>query len=127
LWNDYLRLTLIRNRGAAFGLSLGRYSEILLLIISIAAIILIIIYYARSSPSKRWQHLTFGMITGGAVGNLIDRLAKKEVVDFIDCGIGTLRWPIFNVADIAITVGAIFLIKHSFVYQPRKTGDAHHP
>ncbi len=127
VWSDYLRLTLIRNRGAAFGISLGRYSDILLLIISIAAIILIITYYARSSPSKRWQHLTFGLITGGAMGNLIDRLAKKEVIDFIDCGIGNLRWPIFNVADIAITIGAILLIRYSFIYQPKKSRDAHHP
>jgi signal peptidase II len=99
----------------------------LILIISVAAILLIIIYYARSCPSKRWQHYTFGLITGGAVGNLIDRLAKKEVVDFIDCGIGDLRWPIFNVADIAITIGAILLIRHSFVNPPRKLRDAHHP
>jgi signal peptidase II len=99
----------------------------LILIISVAAILLIIIYYARSCPSKRWQHYTFGLITGGAVGNLIDRLAKKEVVDFIDCGIGDLRWPIFNVADIAITIGAILLIRHFFVNPPRKLRDAHHP
>lgn len=61
------------------------------------------------------------------MGNLIDRLAKKEVIDFIDCGIGNLRWPIFNVADIAITIGAILLIRYSFIYQPKKSRDAHHP
>jgi signal peptidase II len=119
----YLQLTLIRNRGAAFGISLGKNSDSLLLIISAFAVLFIIIYYAKTSPYHKWEHLSFGMITGGAIGNMIDRIAKGEVVDFLDCGIGTLRWPIFNVADIAVTLGAILLIKHSFVYQPRKPRD----
>jgi signal peptidase II len=119
--DSYLQLTLIRNRGAAFGISLGHYSDSLLLIISIAAIIFIVLYYVRSSPAHKWQHRSFGLITGGAIGNVIDRVAKGEVVDFIDCGIGNLRWPIFNVADIAVTLGAIILIRHSFVYTPSKS------
>ena len=123
---SYLQFTMIRNRGAAFGISLGPNSDLLLLIISVAAIILIVLYYARSSPSRMWQHLSFGLITGGAVGNMIDRLAKGEVVDFIDCGIGDLRWPIFNIADIAVSLGAIVLICYSFIHSPAKT-QAHPP
>jgi len=110
---EYFQFTLIRNRGAAFGISLGPNSDLLLLFISIAAILLIVYYYFRTAPDKMWQHLSFGMITGGAIGNLIDRIAKGEVVDFIDCGIGGLRWPIFNVADIAVTAGALLFLFYS--------------
>jgi len=111
---DYCRFTLIRNRGAAFGVTLGPFSDTILVVISALAILFIILYYFRTPPASIWQHFSFGMITGGAAGNLIDRIAQGEVVDFIDMGIGQVRWPIFNVADIAVTVGAILLLSHSF-------------
>ncbi|OGF98114.1 MAG: signal peptidase II [Candidatus Glassbacteria bacterium RBG_16_58_8] len=110
----FVQFTLIRNRGAAFGISFGSNSEFFLLVLSSLAIVLIVLYYIRSSPSGICQHLSFGLISGGAVGNTIDRIAKGEVVDFIDCGVGGLRWPIFNVADIAVTLGALILLVHSF-------------
>jgi signal peptidase II len=115
---SWLQLTLIRNRGAAFGISLGAGSDTLLLVISALAIVFIVFYYVRTSPNRLRQHLTYGLITGGAVGNLIDRIAKGEVVDFIDCGLGSLRWPIFNFADVAVTLGAFLLLRYSFERRP---------
>jgi signal peptidase II len=114
LIGDYVRFTLILNRGAAFGISLGPNSHLLLLIISSIAILFIVFYYLRSSERHGWKRFSFGLIAGGAIGNMIDRLAKGEVVDFIDCGIGNLRWPIFNIADISVTLGVLLLLKYSF-------------
>jgi len=114
LIGEYVRFTLILNRGAAFGISLGSYSHLILLVISLVAIVFIVFYYLRSSARHGWKRFAFGLIAGGAIGNMIDRLAKKEVVDFIDCGIGDLRWPIFNIADIAVTLGVLLLLKYSF-------------
>ncbi|MCK4236065.1 MAG: signal peptidase II, partial [Candidatus Krumholzibacteria bacterium] len=62
----------------------------------------------RYAPASK--RVCLGLILGGAFGNLIDRLTAGEVLDFIDMGIGQYRWPTYNVADIAVTVGAVILI-----------------
>jgi signal peptidase II len=63
-----------------------------------------------------FKRVCLGLVLGGAFGNLIDRIATGEVVDFIDMGIGRYRWPTYNVADIAVTVGAVILIA-GFAFQ----------
>ena len=61
-------------------------------------------------PGDRFRQLALGLVAGGAAGNLIDRIRSgRGVVDFLDVGIGALRWPTFNVADIAVSCGAIAL------------------
>lgn len=93
-------LTLVRNTGAAFGLF--RDQTIIFILISAAAIIFIGFYLIKKKTS---YYLPLALILGGAVGNLIDRLRFGYVVDFID-----LRfWPVFNVADSCITIGAVIL------------------
>jgi signal peptidase II len=64
------------------------------------------------------EQVAFGLIMGGALGNLIDRLRLGAVVDFINIGIGDLRWPYFNVADSAITIGVVILAFH-LLFRPR--------
>ena len=65
---------------------------------------------ASSPRGDRFRELALGLVTGGAVGNLIDRIRSHQgVVDFLDVGIGALRWPTFNVADIGVSCGAIAL------------------
>jgi len=94
------RLTLVRNTGAAFGLF--RDQTIIFILISAIAIICIGFYLIKKKTS---YYLPLSLILGGAVGNLIDRLRFGYVVDFID-----LRfWPVFNVADSCITIGAVIL------------------
>ncbi len=107
---DFFRLTYIYNPGAAFGLSLGPYSRPIFLVLTVVAVVGLFIWY-RSTPSDdRLRLLAIASVTGGAIGNLIDRIrSERGVVDFFDVGIGTLRWPVFNVADIAVTTGAILL------------------
>lgn len=107
---DYLRLTYIHNPGAAFGIHLGPYSRPIFLILSIVALAALAGMYWVTPVRDRIRLGAIALICGGAVGNLIDRIrSARGVVDFLDVGIGDLRWPVFNVADIAVTTGAIFL------------------
>jgi signal peptidase II len=101
------RLTRTENTGAAFGLLRGRGP--LFILISLLASIAIVAFSREIAKMKRWERVGFGLILGGAVGNLIDRIRLGVVVDFIDIGVGDVRWPAFNVADSAITIGVILL------------------
>jgi signal peptidase II len=107
---DYLRLTYIHNPGAAFGIHVGEHSRIIFLVLSVVALGALAAMY-WSTPTRDKVRLTaISLICAGAIGNLIDRVRSEQgVVDFIDVGLGDLRWPVFNVADIAVTTGAIFL------------------
>ena len=107
---DWVRLHLVYNRGAAFGLHLGDYSRWIFLVIAIVAVV-VLWRMSREAPVGDWfRQLALGLVAGGAAGNLVDRVRSGQgVVDFLDVGIGTLRWPTFNVADIAVSCGAIAL------------------
>ncbi len=98
-----LLITYVRNSGAAFGLLANQGVLILFaVLIGVAAIIL---YYAYPPFQTNWIRVSLGLLLGGAIGNLIDRLRFGFVVDFIDFRI----WPVFNIADAAITTGIIIL------------------
>ncbi len=107
---DWVRLHLVYNRGAAFGLHLGQYSRWIFLAIAIIAVVVLYRMSREAAPGDRFRQLALGLVAGGAAGNLIDRIrSSRGVVDFLDVGIGALRWPTFNVADIAVSCGAIAL------------------
>jgi signal peptidase II len=109
--DGFLSLTHVRNSGAAFGLLANAPAapvRIGLIIVSILAVVLIW-SYAREGWHDRSVVVAFGLILGGALGNLLDRFRLSEVVDFIDVYWGQYHWPSFNVADMAITVGAVTL------------------
>jgi signal peptidase II len=110
VFGDVVRLTLVYNRGAAFGLHLGEYSRWIFLALTIAALVILAQLY-RSTPGRDIARiLAISLVSGGAIGNLIDRVRGPQgVVDFIDIGIGDMRWPTFNVADMAVSTGAILL------------------
>ena len=97
---DFFRFSLTYNTGAAFSILKG--SNVLLIILTIA-IISFLVYYLKKSPGER---LPLSFVLGGAVGNLLDRIIYGSVVDFIDIWI----WPVFNFADVAITLGVVYLI-----------------
>jgi len=104
---DFFRLTYVRNLGGAFGTRLG--GNIFYITAAIIALLILILWLLKQ------QHLSIGLtgialMLGGAIGNLWDRFIMGKVVDFIDFGIGNIRWPTFNIADSAITVGIILLI-----------------
>lgn len=104
-----VRLTYIVNEGAAFGLYLGDASKTIFLVLSSLAAALVLGVYAYGQDEGWLKRFALALILGGALGNIHDRIRYGSVVDFIDIGIGSYRWPIFNVADIAVTVGAILL------------------
>lgn len=103
-----LRITLSKNKGAVFGI-LSNVKN-LLLVVTIISIGVLIYFAYRMRFAPAHKRIYLGLILGGAFGNLIDRLAAGEVLDFIDMGIGAYRWPTYNVADIAVTIGAVLLI-----------------
>lgn len=107
---DFIRFTLAYNKDAAMGLSLGGYSRIGFTITAIAVLGVLGVLYRRTSDDAKASVFALALITAGALGNLTDRLmSSKGVVDFIDVGIGTSRFYTFNVADSAVSCGAVIL------------------
>lgn len=107
---DFFRLTYIFNRGAAFGIHLGEWSRVAFSILPVAAAALLYMMYRQTPWRDKARLISIALVTGGAIGNLIDRIrSSRGVVDFFDFGFGTMRWPVFNVADIGVTVGALLL------------------
>ena len=104
---DVVRLTLVHNTGAAFGLFPG--SRLPFIVVSSLAIGVVLYLFTRDAYRGVPQRALLGCILGGAIGNLVDRIRLGWVVDFIDVGLGSARWPVFNVADSAVTVGVILL------------------
>jgi signal peptidase II len=106
---NVLRISHIRNSGAIFGVmkSSGGYFTVF----SLVAAIVLVVVLLLSKRARGLVKVGLGLVLGGAIGNLIDRLRLGAVVDFVDIGVGNgMRWPSFNVADLAITVGVIFIV-----------------
>jgi signal peptidase II len=93
-----LSLTLAHNRGVAFGLADGGGTALVAL--TVLALLFVGVLFA-SDPARSWMWVAIGLLAGGALGNLADRVRAGEVTDFIDI----LTWPPFNLADVAITLG----------------------
>jgi len=106
------RFALAYNTGAAFGLlsDAGGWQRLFFTIIAIVVSIVIIIMLRRLKEHELQVAIALLLVLGGAVGNLVDRVRFGHVVDFIDVYYQTWHWPTFNVADSAITIGAILLV-----------------
>ena len=111
LFGEIVRLTLAYNPGAAMSLSLGAHSRVGFSLLAVAALVVMAHLYRRTAPGDRQAAAGLALIAAGAVGNLLDRLrSARGVVDFIDIGLGGWRFWTFNVADIAILIGAVVLV-----------------
>ncbi|CAN5142889.1 signal peptidase II [soil metagenome] len=107
---DFFRLTYIFNPGAAFGLHLGEYSRWIFLLLSLVATVVLFAMYRTTPAHDRLRLFAIALVTAGAIGNLIDRIrSPRGVIDFLDFDLGFARWPVFNVADIGVSVGALLL------------------
>ena len=107
---DWVQLRLVYNQGAAFGLDVGANSRWVFFGLAVIALVVLGSMVRSTRPGDRFRLLALALVCGGAAGNLIDRVRSGHgVVDFVDVGVGSWRWPTFNVADSAITVGAIAL------------------
>jgi signal peptidase II len=102
--DGWLALEYAQNRGAAFGVFSGLVP--ILTAASFAILTGLLLLYLRQAWPPLWQTVAIGLISGGALGNLIDRVRLGHVVDFLSVG----PWPNFNIADSAITVGVLVLI-----------------
>lgn len=111
---DFFHITYIQNKGAAFSILAGR-TEILILIPTIVTLLLLA-YIVRRKRQDHWVLLlSLSLIVAGGIGNLIDRLSYGYVVDFLDFRI----FPIFNVADIAVSCGCGLLLLYMFFIEPK--------
>jgi signal peptidase II len=105
-----VRFTLAFNPGAAFSMSIGHYSRYLFGAFAIIALVILWRLYRTTVANDFTRTLALGLAWGGAAGNLLDRfIDTRGVVDFIDSGVGDVRFWTFNVADSAVTVGALML------------------
>jgi len=107
-----LNLTLVYNKGAAFGFlsTASGWQNLFFIGVALVATVVILYLLRRMGTKDRFLAVALALILGGAIGNLIDRLLYGHVVDFVDVYYGAWHWPAFNVADSAITVGAVLIV-----------------
>ena len=118
----FFDLVHVRNRGMAFGI-MNRpgfdFAFYFLVAASLAAVALLLVWFFRLKEDDNRLTLGLSLILGGAVGNLIDRIRLREVIDFLDFYLGQYHWPTFNIADSAITVGT-FLVAICLIFKSKK-------
>ncbi len=115
--DGFFSITYVRNPGAAFGFlanATPMFRSLFLIIVSTAAIVMILYFLAKNRSAGMLLTFALSLILGGAVGNLLDRIRFGNVVDFLDFYIASWHWPAFNVADSAISVGAVLLVVEMF-------------
>ncbi len=118
---EWVQLRLVYNPGAAFGLNLGPYSRWIFLGIAVLALGVLWRVARKTDPGDWFRMLALGLVAGGAMGNLVDRIRHAHgVVDFLDVGVGAMRWPTFNVADMGVTIGAIALAISLWIEDSRR-------
>ncbi len=107
-----LNLTLAYNTGAAFSFlrDAGGWQRWLFVALALAAAVLILQWLRQLDAGRAWLACALALVLGGALGNLWDRLMLGHVVDFIDVYLGAWHWPVFNVADSALTAGAVMIL-----------------
>jgi len=109
VWGEVLRLTYIENPGMAFGIRFG--GKYFFTVFATIATAVIMVFLYRIRRERLLSRVSLALIFGGAIGNLIDRYAYGQVIDFIDVGLDfDTRWPVFNVADSAVTIGMLMLV-----------------
>jgi signal peptidase II len=122
---DVLRFHLVYNTGAAFGLDFGPWSRWILLATAALALLLLTQMAMNTPPFDRFRLLALGLVAGGAAGNLVDRIRSPlGVVDFVDLGVGAVRLPTFNVADIGVSAGAVLLAVSFWLADSRARAEA---
>jgi signal peptidase II len=112
----FFQLTYVHNLGAAFSFlsDAGGWQRWFFIALSSVVSVLISIWLVRLPAALRWQAAGLALVLGGAVGNLVDRVLYGYVIDFLDVYYRSWHWPAFNVADAAITIGAVILLVDSF-------------
>ena len=117
--NNFLNFTLAFNHGAAFSFlsNAGGWQRWFFIIFSVIVILIITYILVKEKNS---QYIAFSFVIGGAIGNLYDRILYGYVIDFIEFHYNSFFWPIFNIADIAISIGIILLLYSMFAKESKK-------
>ena len=112
----YFNLTMAHNEGAAFSFlsEAGGWQRWVFIGLALVISIVLLVWLAKLKPTEKLEAISLSLILGGAIGNVIDRISYGYVIDFIDLYIGHNHWPVFNIADSAICIGAILLVADSF-------------
>ena len=108
-----LRFTFVENKGLAFSIKVSNLA--IFTGLSFIATVLVLYYLYKYKDEGINVYLPLALILGGAIGNLIDRVLFSKVVDFIDVGISSYRWPVFNIADSAVSVGLVWFLIASWM------------
>lgn len=119
----FFRIVLVWNKGISFGMFSGLNQPLALVGISLLVVgILLVWLHKNESPLLA---AALGLVIGGAVGNMWDRLHYGAVVDFLDFNLGEYHWPAFNIADSAIFIGVVLLSFHSMFSEPKSNAKEH--
>ena len=105
---NFLDFTYTKNEGAAFSTFYGE--NLLLIFVSVLALVIIFYLLKKKQNVSKFDIINYGLLIGGIIGNFVDRLFLSYVIDFIDFNIFNMRFAIFNIADVAIVIGAILII-----------------
>jgi signal peptidase II len=123
----FFNLHYIKNSGAAFGIG-TRWPQWLRLPFFVGVFLLaswvLYSFYKRCTPQQKWLSLSLGLVGGGALGNMYDRIVYQRVTDFLSLHVGDWYWPNFNVADMAITVGVAILFLEVWFLEGRRPAAA---
>lgn len=125
----FLNFIFVKNTGVAFGMFAAHGNDwawMILALLGMAALALVALYFWKTPAADRLMLTALALIMGGAVGNLIDRIANRAVTDFVDAYVGTYHWHTFNVADSAITIG-ICLMALDILFGRREPAEASPP
>jgi len=120
----FFNITRIHNRGAIFGAFNQSNNQVVFLALTAASLLalgLVVFYFFKTPPSDRLMKISLALIMAGALGNLLDRITRGFVIDFLDVYIRRSHWPFFNVADSCISVGAVLMLLIFFRRKPACT------
>jgi len=133
VFGDFFRLTYVENPGMAFGVRIS--DNVFFTVFAVIASLVLLLYLFKLQERQEWARISMTIIIGGALGNLTDRIFRGQVVDFLDfdffniqipafkllsfhfSGYSMERWPVFNIADIAISVGMVLLLIYILFFE----------
>lgn len=124
LWPS-VNFTYVHNKGAAFSFlsSAGGWQRWFFVLIAVVATTVLLIWLTRLKASEKWMAITIAMVLGGAIGNLYDRISYGYVIDFIDVYYQAHHWPVFNIADSAISIGVVMMLVDAFKTDKSKAAE----
>jgi len=118
--NSFVQLTYLRNTGAAFSFlsDAGGWQRWFFVGLALIVTVVLTVWVSRLPANSKWLAISLTLILGGALGNVIDRIAYGYVIDFIDVFYQDWHWPAFNIADSAICIGVVMMLLDSFRKEP---------